>query len=123
MIAWSTTQLKFTAGIGTLCVTALLADISRQTIPVWLAMSAALLPVVIFLLVRPDEMPRWVVLPLQVFASVWYLVLAVILSVFYFRMSERTQGWPAYFIGLMIGCIPCVIILWRLLCSRRDQTK
>ena len=123
MIAWSNTQLKFTAGIGALGVAALIGDISHQALPVWLAISAALLPLVIFLFVRPDEMPRSVVLPLQVFASLWYLVLAAVLSVLFFRLPERVRGWPVYFICLAIGCVPCVIILWRLLCPRRDQEK
>jgi FtsH-binding integral membrane protein len=123
MIAWSNTKLRFTSGIGALCTAGLLADVSRQTIPVWLAIMIALLPLVIFVFIRSDEMPRSVALPLQVFGSLWHLFLAVILSVAFFRLPERSRGWPVYFIGLAIGCIPCVIILWRSLCHQKDQRR
>jgi sulfite exporter TauE/SafE len=113
MIAWTNTKLKFTAGIGALCTTALLADISHQTLPVWLVISMALLPLIVFLFVRPDEMPRSVVLPLQIFAASWYLVLSVVLSVLFFRLDVREKGWPVYFFGLAVGAIPCVIVFWR----------
>lgn len=123
MIAWSNTKLRFTSGIGALCTIGLLADISRQKVPFWIALIAALLPLLIFVFTRPDELRRSIVMPLQVFASLWYLFLAVVLSVAFFQLSERTRGWPVYFIGLAIGCIPCVIVLWRLLCPQKDQDQ
>lgn len=113
MISWSNNKLKFTSGIGALCTGGLLADISRQTIPVWIAIAAAMVPLVIFIFIRPEEMRRSVVMPLQVLASLWYLLLATVLSVLFFRMPEKSQGWPIYFIGLAIGSIPCFVILWR----------
>jgi hypothetical protein len=121
MIAWSDNRLKFTSGIGALCTTALLADVSHETIPVWLAIAVAMMPLLIFLFMKPDELPRRVVLPLQVFASLWYLLLAVVLSVLFLRLQERARGWPVYFIGLSVGAMPCVAILWRLLRSQKNQ--
>jgi hypothetical protein len=115
MIAWSNNKLKFTSGIGALCTTGLLADLSRQTIPAWIVIAIAMLPLLVFLFIRPDEMRRSVVLPFQVFASSWYLLLAVSLSGMFVKRGEMTQGWPVYFIGLVIGSIPCVIILRSLL--------
>ena len=123
MIAWSNAQLKLTAGIGALGVTALLADISHNQRPAWLAIAIALLPIVIFLFVRPDEMPRSVVLPLQVFAAIWYLALAAILTVLFFQLPQRPQGWPVYFVCLGIGCIPCVVISWWLMLPQAGQQK
>jgi FtsH-binding integral membrane protein len=113
MIAWTNIKLKLTSGIGALCTTALLADISRQTLPIWLVTVIALVPLSVFVFVRPDEMPRSIVLPLQIFAAVWYLVLSAVLSVLFFGMTEREKGWPIYFIGLAVGAVPCVAVLWR----------
>jgi FtsH-binding integral membrane protein len=113
MIAWTNTKLKFTSGIGALGTTALLADISQKTLPVWLVMVIALVPVTVFVFVRPDEMSRSIVLPLQIFASLWYLVLSVILSVLFFRLAEKERGWPIYFICLAVGTIPCFVVLWK----------
>ncbi len=111
MIAWSNTKLKLTSGIGALGTTALLADISRQTLPIWSVMVIALVPVTIFVFVRPDEMSRSIVLPLQLFASLWYLALSVVLSVLFFRLIEKEKGWPIYFICLAVGAIPCFVVL------------
>ena len=113
MIAWTNTKLKFTSGIGGLGTAALLADISHQTLPIWSVMVIALLPVTVFVFVRPDEMPRSVVLPMQIFASVWYLTLSVILSFLFLRLPEKERGWPIYFIGLAVGAVPCFVVLWR----------
>jgi len=121
VIAWSENKLKFTSGIGALGTAGLLADVSRQTIPAWMAVAIAMLPLLVFLFVRPDEMRRSVVLPFQVLASLWYLVLAVSISVMFVRRGEMTRGWPVYFIGLAIGSIPCVIILRRLVSKRSDE--
>ena len=113
MIAWSNTRLKFTSGIGGLGTTALLADISNHTLPIWLVLTITLVPLTVFVFVQPDEMPRSIVLPLQIFAAWWYLALSAVLSVLFFRMTEREKGWPVYFIGLVIGAVPCVVVLWR----------
>jgi hypothetical protein len=114
MIAWSNMRLKFTSGIGALCTAALLADISHQTIPVWQVMISGLLPVCVFVFVQPTEMPRAVVLPLQLFASLWYLVLSGVLLVIFFKLGEKTRGWPIYLVGLAVGAVPCIAVLWRL---------
>jgi len=111
MIAWSNTKIKFTSGVGALGTTALLADISRQKVPIWLVMVVALIPVTIFVFVRPGELSRSIVLPLQVFASLWYLLLSVSLSVLFFRLVDKQKGWPIYFICLAVGAVPCFVVL------------
>ena|SRR5215472_8450943 len=113
MIAWTNTKLKFTSGIGGLCTVGLLAEISHRTLPIWLVMVIALVPIIIFVFVRPDEMPPSVVLPLQIFAAFWYLASSVILSVRFLRLTERGKDWPIWIIGLTVGAIPCIVILWR----------
>jgi len=84
-----------------------------------MAVAIAMLPLLVFLFVRPDEMRRSVVLPFQVLAALWYLVLAVSLSVMFVKRGEMTRGWCVYFIGLAIGSIPCIIILRRLVWKRK----
>ncbi len=121
MIAWSNNKLKFTSGVGALSTAGLLAEISHQTLPAWLAVAIGLLPLVILLFVQPGETRRSIVLPLQVFASLWYLLLAVTLSVMFFIRGEMKRGWPVYFVGLVVGGIPCVMILWKLLWSQREE--
>lgn len=122
MIAWSNNQLRFTSGIGALCTAGLLAEISRSALPAWLAVAIAVVPLLVFVFIRPDEMSRSLVLPFQVFASLWYLLVAAVLSVLFFSMSgDKPRGWPVYFIGLTIGTVPSVIILWRLFSPRKDK--
>ncbi len=96
MIAWSNSKLKFTSGIGALCTAALLADISHQRIPVWVAIAMAMLPLLIFVFIKPGEIRRSIVLPCQIFAALWYILMAVTLSVLFFTMTEKTRGWPIF---------------------------
>jgi hypothetical protein len=120
MIEWSENKLRFTSGIGGLCTVALLADLSRERLPAWIAMAAALIPLLVFIFIRPGEMRRSIVLPLQIFAALWYLLLASILTIMFFERGEMTQGWPIFFVGLVIGCLPCLVVLWRVFSPRRD---
>jgi sulfite exporter TauE/SafE len=121
MIAWSNTKLKFTSGIGALCVTGMLADLSQQKLSFWLVLIVAMVPLLVFLFIQPEEMRRSIVLPFQVFASVWYLLSAIILSVLFLVRGELPRGFPVYFIGLAIGCIPCVMVFRRLLDPPHDR--
>ena len=52
MIEWSENKLKFTSGIGGLCTVGLLAELSRERLPVWIAVAAALIPFLVFLFIR-----------------------------------------------------------------------
>lgn len=122
MIEWTKIKLKLTSGIGALCTIAMLADISHQALPIWLAIVISLVPFIIFLFIQPDEMPRSVVLPLQIFASLWYLALSVLLSVLFFKLPEKGKGWPVYFIGLAVGAIPCFVVFWRCLNPQASDT-
>ena len=113
MIDWSNHAVKFTSGIGCLCTAGLLADISAKSIPAWLAVGVSILPVVVFLFFHPGEMPLRLVRVAQTLASVWYLALALVLTVLFFSTGTETRGWPIFFIGLLTGAVPCVIVLWR----------
>jgi sulfite exporter TauE/SafE len=121
MIEWSENKLRFTSGIGALCTVGLLSELSRERLPVWIAVAAGLIPLLVFLFIRPGEMRRSIVLPLQIFAALWYLLLAAILTIMFFERGEMTQGWPVYFVGLVIGCLPCLVVLWRVFSPRFDR--
>ena len=118
MISWSNTSLKFTSGIGCLCTAGLLADITAKAMPAWLAVGLSLLPLAVFVLLQPGEMPVFLVRTAQVAASIWYLGLAVTLSVLSFSSGRLTPGWPVYFVGLAVGAVPCLVVLHRSLFER-----
>jgi hypothetical protein len=40
MIEWSENKLRFTSGIGALCTVGLLSELSRERLPVWIAVAA-----------------------------------------------------------------------------------
>ncbi len=111
MIAWSATKLKFTSGIGVLCTTAMMAGLSHQEMSIWLLLVIALLPLTVFMFVRPDEMRPSIVRPLQGFASAWYLLTVAVLTAWGFFKNEWPKGWPLFFIGEAVGCVPCVVVL------------
>jgi hypothetical protein len=115
MIKWSENTLKVTLGIGALWMTALLGELSHQKISVWVVLTLTLVPFCIFLFVMADEMRRSIVLPLQVLASLWYLLLAACLMIMTFAQNERIRGWPIFFLGIFAGCIPCLVVLWKAL--------
>jgi hypothetical protein len=114
MIDWSVRAIRFTSGIGALCMAALAAELTCQLIPMWLALSLIMVPVAVFIIMRPDDMPLKFVWPCQLAASLWYLALACILSVLFFHVPVRMQGWPILFVGMAIGAIPCVVVLSRI---------
>ena len=121
MIAWSNNKLKFTSGIGALCATALLAELSHEKLPIWATIAIVIVPICFFLFFQPGEMPNSVVIPCQLLGAVWYLVMALVLTVMFFRHEEKIRGWQMYFPGLIIGAIPCVIILRRLFGLRKGD--
>ena len=118
MISWSNTSLKFTSGIGGLCTAGLLADITSKAIPAWLAVGVSLVPLAVFVFLHPDEMPVSLVRTTQVAASIWYLGLAVTLTVLFFSSGRITPGWPVFFVGLAVGAVPCLVVLKRSLFAR-----
>jgi hypothetical protein len=121
MIAWSTSKLKLTSGIGALCTAAMMADLSHQQMPFWLVLLIAILPLTIFF-VRPDGMRPSIARPLQTFACAWYFLTLVVLAALFFRQSARPNGWQIFFIGGAIGCIPCVVVLKNLFTAVNESS-
>jgi cellobiose-specific phosphotransferase system component IIC len=113
MINWSNYAYKFTVGIGTLCLAALLAELWAKSLSVWVAIALAIVPIALFVVARPDDMPVALVRAAQVVASLWYLVLALSLGVLFLVHGKTNAGWPIYFIGLAIGAVPCLVVLWK----------
>jgi hypothetical protein len=123
MIAWSIGKLKLTLGIGALCTAAIMADLSHQEMPIWLVLVISMLPLIIFVFVRPDEMQPSIVRPLQGFASFWYLLTVATLTTLFLISVDRPRGWPVIFIGAAIGCIPCVVVLKNLFWPTSERSE
>jgi hypothetical protein len=51
-----------------------------------------MIPLLVFLFIRPGEMRRSIVLPLQIFAALWYLLLAAILTIMFFELWRNDSG-------------------------------
>lgn len=102
---------------------ALLAEVAQKQIPVWLAIAMAMLPVAVFVFVRPDEMSTNIVRACQTAASLWYFAMAIILALLYFETAVLVRGWPVYFMGLSVGSLPCTVVLWREIRSLRMQSQ
>jgi hypothetical protein len=111
MLNWSNTKYKFTLGIGSLATTAIMAELWKPILPVWVIMVVALLPLVVFVFVHPDEMPARLVLTAHVFASVWYLLSAIALSIGLIIAPKLPEGWLIFPVFCAVGLIPCVLVL------------
>lgn len=113
MLNWSNREYRFTLGLGSLALAAMLSGFWRDVLPAWSAVAIALLPLVVFVFIRPGELPARVVLVAHVLASVWYVVVAAGLLVVLSLAEPLPRGWPVYQLFVVIGAIPCVIVLCR----------
>jgi hypothetical protein len=118
-LAWSNTRLKFTLGIGTLGLAALMGELYGKTLPFWVVLPVVLLPLSIFLFVQPNEgLADHRVRRLQGFGAFWYLAAAGILAIQFFSPDTSRAALIIYPVCLIVGAIPCVIVLWQLRKSR-----
>ena len=113
MLSWSNAKYKLTLGVGSLAVAGMLSELWRDVLPVWVALAIALLPLVVFVFVHPDELPTRVVRVAHVAASVWYVVVAVGLLVTLALASPLPHAWPVYPLFVAVGAIPCGVVLYR----------
>jgi hypothetical protein len=74
-------------------------------------MVVALLPVVVFVFVHPDEMPPKFVRAAHVFASVWYVASVVALSIGLCLASELPDGWIIFPLFCAVGLSPAFLVL------------
>jgi hypothetical protein len=89
MLSWSSTAYKFTLGIGSLGIAAAMAELWKPVLPIWMIMVIALLPLLVFVFVHPSELPDGFVRTAHVFASAWYVLSVIALSVgLYFGLAH-----------------------------------
>jgi hypothetical protein len=121
MLAWSNTKLKFSLGLGSLGLAALMGEVYGQSLPFWVVLPVILLPLCIFLFVQPKEgmSDRWV-RRLQAFGACWYLIAAILFSCLFFSAETKPAALIIYPLCLIAGAIPCCIVLWRLWTGKMD---
>lgn len=113
MLNWSNTGYKLTLGVGSLILAAMLSELWQNILPAWAGVGIALLPLVLFVFVHPNELPARAVWVAHVLAATWYLVLAVSLTVLIAVSKPLPRGWPVGLLFLVMGAIPCGTVLYR----------
>ena len=111
MLNWSNTKYKFTFGIGSLAMTGIMAELWKPILPFWVVAVVALLPLVVFVFVHPGEMPARFVRAAHVFASAWYVVTVVALSVGLCVAPKLPKGWIIFPLFCAIGLVPAILVL------------
>ncbi|MEA2707517.1 MAG: hypothetical protein QOF78_118 [Phycisphaerales bacterium] len=111
MLNWSNTKYKFTFGIGSLAMTAIMAELWKPILPIWVIMVVALLPLVVFVFVHPDEMPAGFVRAAHVFAAVWYVASVAASSVGLCLAPKLPNGWIIFPLFCAMGLIPASLVL------------
>lgn len=123
VLNWKNSTYKLTLGIGTLAVAGMLSERWQRDLPFWGVLVISILPLVIFVFFRPDELPERVVRIAHVAASMWYVVVAAVLLADLFAMPLRPRGWPIYPIFAAVGAVPCGIVLYRVVLGRYCSRK
>lgn len=113
VLSWSNAKYKLTLGLGCLAIAGMLSELWPDVLPVWVAVAIALLPLVIFVFIHPGELPVRLVRVAHVVASVWYTVVAVGLLIALATIQPLPRGWPVYPLFVIIGLVPCGIVLYR----------
>src|SRR5687767_2249696 len=80
MLNWSNGAYKLTLGIGSLAMTAIMADLWKSRLPFWAIGTVAMLPFLVFIFVRPGELSAGFVRGAHVFAAAWYVIAAAFLA-------------------------------------------
>jgi hypothetical protein len=113
MLSWSNTKYRFTFGIGSLATTGAMAELWKPILPLWVIMVVALLPLVVFVFVHPDEMPARFVRASDVFASTWYVLSFIALSFGLCLAPTLPKGWVVFPLCCMAGLVPAIFVLHR----------
>jgi predicted membrane-bound spermidine synthase len=111
MLTWTPTKYKFTLGIGSLATTAIMAELWKSVLSIWVIMIIALVPLAIFVLLDPRTIPARVVVFAQVFASLWYVITVVVLTIGIIRGPELPDDWAIIPIFCAVGLVPCVLVI------------
>ncbi len=113
MLNWIDRVIKVTFGIGGLALTGMLAD-TTDGMPFWLVLIVAMLPVAIFVFIKPEELASTIVKYSHLFGALWYLVAAATVSTL-FMQSGLPEGWAIYGVLILAGIIPSVYVLYKIL--------
>jgi hypothetical protein len=120
VLNWSNAGYKLTIGIGSLALAGMMTELWKPILPLWLLIAVTLIPIAIFVFVRPRELPARIVRFAHVAASLWYLVLAVVLLVAFFQVQQALLAWVACFLLVLVGSIPFCLVLQRSIHGKYD---
>ena len=115
---WSANAYKMTIGVGSLGFAAITSELWRPVLPFWVVLVIALFPLAAFVLADPQELPAPVVRIVQIAGSAWYLLAAIGLAVALLRAGPLPRGSLCYFLLLLVGAIPCCVVLYRAVYDR-----
>jgi hypothetical protein len=114
MLNWSNFGYKLTFGIGALGMAGIAGGLFRDVVPLWCLILIAIAPLVIFLFFRHEYISARLVRVAHLIAVIWYLVATTFLvSVSAFN-PEREGTWICMLSFLLVGCIPCIVVLYRI---------
>ena len=98
-----------------MAVTGMLAELWQKTLPFLGILIIALTPLLLFVFADPDEIPIRFVRFAHTAGSIWYTTVAFgLLFVLAFTAKPLPRGWPVYPLFVMIGAVPCGIVLYRM---------
>jgi hypothetical protein len=119
MLRWSGIQYKLTLGAGGIALILLIRHLAD--IGIWYALLIGLLPFTVFVFADPvDIKPKWCQFA-QLFAALWYLVLAAVLFVIPLAKNDLPKDWGLILALLLIGTLPCVMVLYRFVTENRKS--
>ncbi len=122
MLDWSDARYKLTLGFGALGMAGAMAELWKNVLSVWIILPVVMLPLVIFVFIRPidDSGRRFTrfVRGAHVLGAAWYLACALTITI---ALANRPLQPAALWLLLaplfLAGSIPCVLVLWRVMCG------
>jgi len=108
-IYWSTTKIKFTLGIGSLGFAGIFSETFGKSIPVWYVIVPIMIPLLVFVF-SDDFPPKWT-LRLQQAGSILYLAIAILGIAMAINRNINFGHLALYCAMMIIGAIPCAIVL------------
>jgi hypothetical protein len=113
MLEWSLLKYKFTLGLSCLGMAGAMSELWKPQLAVWAVLAICLIPLTLFVFFDPADLPaRWVRFA-HLFGSLWFVLLAIILTVALCVDSNFQRGWLLFPLTFLPGLIPCVIVLQR----------
>jgi hypothetical protein len=115
MLNWSNTTYKFTLGIGGLAITGMMAELWQKALPFWGILIIAVTPLALFVFANPNDMPVRFARIAHAVGAIWYMIAAFgALFALVFTAKPLPQGWPVYPLFVLVGAVPCGVVLYRM---------